>query len=158
MRKVFGRTVPEADVRVKPSLTFAEQDDPASVQPDVVVNRGRPAVTPVGQHDAVVAHRAVVVVVVPAEDSHYIPALKHLAEKAGINVRAADLLTMRAVGLEIQAFPECVGIFRQRNMHERDRGKRLLSVFRRDRRAGLAVPFDLVGMGIVVVMTLHFFL
>ena len=112
MSKILGRAVTEADVRIQPALTLVEQDNPAAVHPDVVVNRGRAAVAPVGQHDAVVADRAVIVMVMPAEDSHHVPALKHLAEKPRVQMRAANRLPVRAVGLEPHAFPEGVGIFR----------------------------------------------
>ena len=81
MCKVLGRAVAKSDVGIQPALTLVEHDDPASVHPDVVVNRRRSAVTPVGQHDAVVSHRVIVVVIMSAEHRHHIPAFKHLAEK-----------------------------------------------------------------------------
>ena len=97
MRQVFGRAVTQADVRIEFPFALMEHDDSAAVHPDVVVNCRRAAVPPVGQHDAVVADRAVIVVVVPAEDRHHVPALKHLAEKTRIKMRAADGFPMRAV-------------------------------------------------------------
>ena len=112
MCKVLGRAVAKADVGIQPALTLVEHDDPASVHPDVVVNRRRSAVTPVGQHNTVIADRAVIVMVMSAKHRHHIPALKHLAEKPGIQMRAANRLPVRAVRLESHAFPEGVGIFR----------------------------------------------
>lgn len=128
MRQVFGRAVTQADVRIEFPFALMEHDDSAAVHPDVVVNCRGSAVPPVGQHDAVVADRAVIVVVVPAEDRHHVPALKHLAEKARVEMRGADCLTVGAVRLEVQVFSVRVGIFRERNMHERHGRKRLSAV------------------------------
>lgn len=136
---VYPFSALERDPGAETAGVLLENDDPASVG-DVVVNGVTTGVSAIGKHNAPVVDGVVVVVVVAAEYSHHVAALKHGIEEAAVELGVANRLSIKTHAWQFGP------VFRERDVQEGQAWHRFSAIGSGVCFAGLVIPAHLVGM------------